>query len=44
MADVGYHKGDSCPGDWWEPVVYVVYPCVDADVVGCIGSLKVVEV
>ena len=43
-ADVGYHEVDSCPGDWWEPAVHVFYPCEDADVIGCIGSLKVVEV
>ena len=43
-ADCGYHEVDSCPGDWWGPGVHVFYRCEDADVVGCIGSLKVVEV
>ena len=43
-AGVRYHKVESCPGDWWEPVVHVFSLCEDADVVGCIGSLKVVEV
>ena len=33
-ADGGYHNGDSCPGDWWEPEVHVVDLCEDVDVVG----------
>jgi hypothetical protein len=41
VADVGYHKVDSCPRDWWEPAVHVCFPCLDADVVGCIGSFLV---
>ena len=40
-AGVGYHGGDSCPGDWWGPAVCVLYPCEDASVVDCISSLKV---
>ena len=44
MAGVGYHEVDSFSGDWWELAVRVFYPCEDADVVDCIGSLKVVEV
>ena len=28
-ADVVHHKGDSGPGDWWEPEVHVVDPCED---------------
>ena len=43
-ADSGYHKGDFCPGDWWDPEVHVVDLCENKDVVGCISSLKVVEV
>ena len=33
-ADVGYHKGVSRLGDWWEPEVHVLDPCEDKDVVG----------
>ena len=43
-ADGGYRGLDSCSGDWWEPAVRVSYLCGDKDVVGCIGSLKVVGV
>ena len=43
-ADGRYRGVDSCPGDWWEPAVCVLYPCEDAAVVDCIGSLKVEEV
>ena len=33
-AGVVYHKGKSCPGDWWDPEVHVVDPCKDKDMVG----------
>ena len=43
-ADGGYRGLNSCPGVWWEPAVCVLYPCEDAAVVYCIGSLNVEEV
>ena len=33
-ADVGYPKGDSGLGDWWEPKFHVIDLCEDEDMVG----------